>query len=162
MSDRVSSLYQQQIISAGLLGGFMILSLVLVSQGGSRYQLQILGYPKDWYFDGLITLMALTSLILTFASWGLGYVASGLTSTTGMKGQRFRRVVLISNRIGLTLVLVVVSALLVPFSLLGGLVTFFAGGLMLIVLDELRLRALREAHQELKHELAQAEPQPDS
>jgi len=162
MSERVSSLYQQQIISAGLLGGFMILSMVLVSQGGSRYEFQILGFPKEWYFDGLITLMALTSLVLIFASWGMGYVSSGLTSTTGAKGQRFRRVVLISNRIGLTLVLVVVSALLVPLSLLGGLVVFFAGAVMLVVIDELRLRALREAHQELKRELAQAEPQPDS
>jgi hypothetical protein len=162
MSDRVSSLYRQQIISAGLLGGFMILSLVLVSQGGSRYQLQILRFPKDWYFDGLVTLIALTSLVLIFASWGLGYVASGLTSTTGAKGQRFRRAVLIANRVGLTMVMAVVSALLVPFSLLGGLVVFFFGALMLIVLDELRLRALREAHQELKQELAQAEPQPDS
>lgn len=162
MSNRVSALYHQQQLFAGFLGGFTMVSLVLVSQEESKYQYQILNFPKDWYFDGLITLMALTSLVLILTSWEVGYVASGLMSTSGARGRRFRRLVLFSNRIGLVLVLVVIAALMLPFSLFGCFITLFVGAALLIVFDHLRVSALREAHQELKQEQAQAEAQPDS
>jgi len=162
MSDRVSALYQQQQLFTGFLGGFIITSLVLVSQVKYAYEYQLLNLPRDWYFYGLITLMALTSLVLILTSWEMGYVASGLMSTSGPLGRRFRRLVLFSNRIGLTLVLVVVSLLLLPFSLFGCVVTLLVGATLLIVFDQLRVGALREAHLELKQEQAQAEAQPDA
>jgi len=139
-----------------------MVSLVLVSQEESKYQHQLLNLPRDWYFDGLITLMALTSLLLVLTSWEMGYVASGLMSTSGEKGRRFRRLVLFSNRVGLTLVVVVVSLLMLPFSLFGCFISLFAGALLLAVFDQLRVGALREAHQELKQEQAQEVAQPDA
>jgi hypothetical protein len=91
----------------------------------------------------------------------MGYVASGLMSSSGPLGRRFRRLVLFSNRIGLTLVLVVVSLLVLPSSLLGCVITLLVGATLLIVFDQLRVGALREAHLEVK-EQALAEAQPDA
>ena len=157
MSDRVSTLYQQQVLLEGVLGALMMTSLVLVVQAAPKFEYQVMSFPKDWYFDGLVTLMSLTSLLLVFTSWGMSYVASGLTSETGAKARRFRRLMLFFNRIGLTLVLAVVSALLVPSSLVGAAATLVIGGVVLAIFDELRLGALREAHQELRQQQAQAE-----
>lgn len=160
MSDRIADLYHQQQVSAGILGGLVTVSMVLVSQARTKYEVQVLWYPKDTYFDGLMLLMGLTSLVLVATGWSLGYVAPGFTSETGPRGRRFRWVVLSMNRVGLAMVLLVVSLLIVPFSLVAGVATLLVGAVMFIVVDELRLAALREAHKELKEAIAGEEPPP--
>jgi len=157
MSDRVTALYRQQVILEGVLGAAMMVSLVLVLQSGTKFEFQVLGFPKDWYFDGLAALMAITSLLLIFASWGMGYVAAGVTSEEGIKARRFRRVMLFFYRLGLTLVLAVVAALLLPSTIAGAAAALVLGGILLAVFDELRLRALREAQQELRQRVQEAQ-----
>jgi len=160
MSERVADLYHQQQISAGVLGGLVVVSMVLVSQARSKYEVHVLWYPRDTYFDGLMLLMGLTSLVLVATSWSLGYVAPGFTSESGPRGRRFRRVVLSMNRVGLAMVLLVVALLIVPFSLVAGVSTLLVGAVMFIVVDELRLAALREAHKELREAQAAEQQAP--
>lgn len=125
--QEVRTEHQNMIQVIGFLGGLIFTALVLILQFPDKYRVAFWFIPAQFYFELLVTIMALAGAISVFTSLVLAETASGLYPTTGKLGSLVRILVPLT----VELFMMILPMVLWPFTKVGAAVSF---GAMIVLL----------------------------